>query len=48
MAKDDKKSPAWGYTAKDGVLVSQLFDDGNLPKGWQDSPAKVKLDADRK
>ncbi|MDE0590423.1 hypothetical protein OU789_10840 [Halocynthiibacter sp. C4] len=37
------KSPCWGYRAgKDGV-ESKLFPDGNRPKEWKDSPAKVKL-----
>ena len=38
----DKKSPAWGYRkGKDGEVESKLFEDG-IPKGWKDSPAKVK------
>lgn len=35
---DEDKSPAWGY--RDGE--AKIFDDGVLPKGWVDSPAKVK------
>lgn len=31
----------WGYRWKDGEVQSQIFD-GDLPKGWVDSPAKVK------
>lgn len=35
---DEEKFPAWGY--RDGE--AKVFDDGVLPKGWFDSPAKVK------
>ena len=35
--------PTWGYRrGKDGEIESRIFDDGKLPKGWVDSPAKVK------
>lgn len=34
--------PAWGYKKQDGETISKLFEDGKLPKGWADSPAKVK------
>lgn len=30
--------PAWGY--REGE--AKIFEDGVLPKGWADSPAKVK------
>ena len=42
MAKKGKTGPAWGYRLKDGELKSKIFEDGKLPKGWHDSPAKVK------
>lgn len=38
---DESKGPAWGYKMVDGEVVSKLFVDG-LPRGWADSPAKVK------
>ena len=32
----------WGYKrAKDGTIESKIFN-GKLPKGWADSPEKVK------
>lgn len=31
-------SPAWGY--REGE--AKIFENGVLPKGWVDSPAKVK------
>lgn len=40
--KDD--GPRWGYRkGADGKLESKIFE-GELPKGWVDTPAKVKLD----
>ena len=41
MAKGSK-GPAWGYKLEDGEVVAQVFSDGELPKGWADSPAKLK------
>jgi len=39
---DDKKGPCWGYKkTKDGI-ESKLFPDGKRPKGWVDTPAKLK------
>lgn len=29
----------WGYRLKDGEIEAKIFD-GDLPKGWHDSPAK--------
>lgn len=37
--------PAWGYDQKTGE--AKLFPDGKLPKGYVDSPAKVKDGADK-
>lgn len=34
--------PAWGYKLTDGEVEARLFDDGKLPKGWVDTPAKLK------
>lgn len=34
---DAEKFPAWGY--REGE--ARLFEDGELPEGWVDSPAKV-------
>lgn len=34
--------PSWGYTLENGEVVGKIFADGKLPKGWVDSPAKVK------
>jgi len=32
----------WGYRrGDDGEIEAKIFE-GNLPKGWSDSPAKVK------
>ena len=39
----EAKGPAWGYRKGDDGLESEIFEDGKLPKGWVDSPAKVKL-----
>lgn len=33
---------AWGYRLKDGEVEGKIFEDGKLPKGWVDSPAKLK------
>lgn len=30
--------PTWGYSAEG----ARLFEDGRLPAGWHDTPAKVK------
>lgn len=36
---DDKPAtPAWFYRAGE----ARIFEDGKCPKGWVDSPAKVK------
>ncbi len=35
---DEAKSPVWGYRKGE----AQIFDDGVIPAGWVDSPAKVK------
>lgn len=36
------ENPTWGYRKGDnGEVEAKLFD-GKLPKGWHDSPAKVK------
>lgn len=37
MTKENT-GPAWGYRAGE----AKIFEDGKLPKGWVDSPAKVK------
>lgn len=34
--------PTWGYRLKDGEIEARVFDNGKLPRGWHDSPAKVK------
>lgn len=33
--------PVWGYRKADDGVESKLFEDGKLPRGWHDSPAKV-------
>ena len=33
--------PTWGYRLKAGEVEARIFD-GDLPRGWVDSPAKVK------
>ena len=42
MAKEEKEPvPTWMYDPKTGE--GECFDDaGDAPKGWVDSPAKVK------
>lgn len=40
MADKKDTGPAWGYDAKTGE--AKLFEDGKLPKGFVDTPAKVK------
>ncbi len=42
MAEKKTKPPCWGYRAKGGGVESRLFNDGVKPKGWVDTPAKVK------
>lgn len=40
---DKKDFPQWGYRKGiDGEVEAKLFEAGGLPKGWKDSPAKVK------
>jgi hypothetical protein len=34
------KSPTWAYRPGAGGVESRLFEDGNIPDGWHDSPAK--------
>lgn len=38
----DKTGPAWGYKMEKGEVVARVFEDGKLPKGWADTPAKLK------
>lgn len=33
-----------GYRLKDGEVESRVFEDDTLPKGWVDTPAKLKTD----
>ncbi|MFV1539458.1 MULTISPECIES: hypothetical protein [unclassified Phaeobacter] len=43
MTDEAKKGPTWGYKAgPDGEPFGEIFPDGKLPKGWVDSPAKLK------
>ena len=35
-------NPTWGYRLKDGVIEAKIFPDGNLPRGWKDTPAGMK------
>lgn len=43
MTEKAETGPAWGYRLDDaGKVESKLFDDGKMPKGWQDTPAKLK------
>ncbi|WP_155155096.1 hypothetical protein [Curvivirga aplysinae] len=37
---EQNKSPAWGYH-KDHPK-GKIFEDGKLPQGWVDTPAKLK------
>jgi len=41
---DNKKGPTWGYRIKDGEVEAKLFPEGR-PKGWKDTPAKLKKEA---
>lgn len=34
--------PAWGYRLKNGEVEARIFEDGKLPRGWVDTPAKLK------
>lgn len=38
--------PAWGYRIRpdDGSVESKIFADGKLPRGWRDTPAKLKAE----
>ena len=36
---EKKKEPVWGYKPTDDGFESKLFADGELPKGWKDTPA---------
>lgn len=42
----DQKAPQWGYRLKGGEVEARLFEQGRPPRGWADSPAKVKRDDD--
>lgn len=43
MTDESNTGPAWGYRlGDDGDVQSQIFDDGKLPRGWHDTPAKLK------
>ena len=35
--------PAWGYRLKDGEVEAKLFPEGLPPRGWADTPAKLKV-----
>lgn len=35
-------APEWGYRLVDGEVVAKLFPDGRPPRGWADTPAKLK------
>lgn len=34
------KAPTWAYRAGPEGVESRLFQDGNVPDGWHDSPTK--------
>lgn len=37
----------WGYRRTvDGLVEGKIFDNGDLPDGWHDSPASVDTEAD--
>ena len=36
------KNPTWGYRLKDGEVEAKIFENGKLPSGWVDTPAKLK------
>jgi hypothetical protein len=38
----ENKGPCWGYKLIDGEVVAKLFEDGNRPRGWKDTPAGLK------
>lgn len=43
MTDESNTGPAWGYRlGDDGDVQSQIFEDGKLPRGWHDTPAKLK------
>ena len=43
---EGKKGPVWGYRKGDDGVEARLFKTGGLPRGWKDTPAKVKTDGD--
>ena len=42
-----KSWPAWRYSTSDnGEMLSQIFEcEDDVPEGWVDTPAKLKLEA---
>lgn len=43
MPEKKQSLPTWAYRmGESGEVESRLFEDGKIPKGWHDSPAKVK------
>lgn len=32
----------WGYRLTNGEIEAKVFDGDKLPKGWADTPAKLK------
>lgn len=43
MTEKAETGPAWGYRKdENGEVEAKLFADGKLPRGWQDTPAKLK------
>lgn len=49
MANDDKKNPEWKWLYSEEAPGGRLFEMDQNPKGWVDTPAKlksVKVDGD--
>lgn len=40
---DEVQFPCWMYSKEDGEVVSKLFKEGPIPKGWVDSPAAIEV-----
>lgn len=45
MPESKKTKPAvWGYKKTEDGYDSRIFKDGELPKGWKDTPAGMSDD----
>ena len=42
FVEEEPTVPVWGYSDDYGAQIFDLKPGGKLPKGWVDSPAKLK------